>query len=409
MREPANGVSNNHRLRVAMIEPLGGHSGMHYYDFGLCRGLQAAGCRVSLYTCDETANPSIPGLRFFPVYRHIFGPGSRWLQAIRYIAGTLSAAKKAANSGEVICHLQVFNSLFRDLVVILTAKLFGRKLILTVHDVDHLAGPQTSIKRKVTGWTYRLAERLIVHNRVSMIELEGTGVPSSSIHVIPHGNYLDSMRPLPPQEEARRSLGIKESARVVLFFGQIKDVKGLDVLIEAMPAIASEVPDVVFLIVGRPWRIDFSIYDALIEKLNMRGRCRLHIGYVPDEEVAKYYSASDVVVLPYRRIYQSGVLIMAMSSRRPVVVSDLPGMTEIVTDGQTGYVFTRGSKDALAEQLVRALKDDQGRQQVAERGFDYIRVHHDWGLIGKKTADVYRMALSRGVPLEESECIQGTK
>src|ERR1035438_6572801 len=81
-------TSDDRRIReisVAIIEPVGGHGGAHYYDFGLCRGLLVAGCRVSLYTCDETADPAIPGLCFHPFYQRIYGQGNRWLRGLRFV------------------------------------------------------------------------------------------------------------------------------------------------------------------------------------------------------------------------------------------------------------------------------------------------------------------------------------
>ena len=380
-------------IHTAMIEPVGGHCGMHYYDFSLCRGLLAAGCQVSLYTCDETAPPAIPGLRFYPVYRQVFGRGSRWIRACRYLRGTVGALARALIGRQKICHLHLFQGEKEELSLVLLARLCGRRVIITVHDIEAFAPVATSHSAILK--VYGLAEAFIVHNCVSMKELQSLGIPSSRIRVIPHGHYLETMREMPPQAEARRALGIAESARVVLFFGQIKDVKGLDILIQAMPAIAIEVADVTFLIAGRPLRTDFSTYEELIDRLGVRARCRLHIGFVPDDEVAKYYAAADVVVLPYRRIYQSGVLLMAMSYGRPAVVSDLPGMTEMITDGHNGYVFTQGSKDALAATLIRVLQDDQGRARAAARGLEYIRQHHDWEKIGKTTSELYRSVLRR--------------
>ena len=202
------------------------------------------------------------------------------------------------------------------------------------------------------------------------------------------------MLEMPSSAEARRTLGIEASAKVVLFFGQIKDVKGLDLLIQSLPIIAQEVPSVLLLIAGRPWKTEIARYDALIDELNVRAKCRLHIGFVPDDEVSTYYAAADVVALPYRRIYQSGVLLMAMTFGRPVVVSDLPGMTEIVADGVTGYVFLQGSKDDLAKALIRALKDEIDCRGVAMRASEYIRKHHNWNQIGAQTAQLYRRLLS---------------
>ena len=383
---PAQGTS------VAIIEPVGGRGGMDYYDQSLCRGLLNAGLRVSLYTSDETVDPEIPGLGFHPFYRGIYGEKSRWQQAIRYIKATFASLRNAAASGATVCHFHAFNDLKAELIVLAMAKLCRRKLILTVHDVGSLAGNITG-KRMVTGWIYRLADRVIVHNNVSMCELIANRVPPHKIAIIPHGHFLESTSDMPPQDTARRRLEIEPSAKVVLFFGQIKDPKGLDLLIEALPAVADEVPEVLLLIGGRPWKTSFSQFDELIDKLNVRARCRLHIGFVPNDKVGDFYAAADVVALPYRRIYQSGVLLMAMTLARPVVVSDLAGMTEIVSDGVNGYVFRQESKDDLAKVLIRALRDQAGRRLLSERALDYIREHHDWDQIGQSTAALYREVL----------------
>ena len=194
--------------------------------------------------------------------------------------------------------------------------------------------------------------------------------------------------------EARRVLGINETGRVILFFGHIREVKGLDILLEAIPAVAREIPEVTLLIAGRPLRKDFSTYERLIDSLGIRDRCVLHIRYISNDELPLYFAAADIVALPYRRIYQSGVILMAMSYGRAVVVSDLPAMTEMVTDGQNGYVFEQGSAVSLSKQLVRALRDEQGREAVASRALEYIRNNHDWEQIGKRTLLLYRSVLS---------------
>jgi D-inositol-3-phosphate glycosyltransferase len=380
-------------VAVAIIEPVGGHGGMDRYDQGLCRGLLNAGLRVRLYTCEETVDPEIPGLSFHPFYRGVYGQRSRWLQALRYVRATFASLRSAAGSGARVCHFHAFNDLKAELVVIMLAKLFRRKIVLTVHDVDSFAGRATG-KRMVTRWIYRIADRVIVHNKVSLSELTAIGVPAKNITIIPHGHYLESAGEERSQEVARRRLEIEQSAKVILFFGQIKDTKGLDLLIEALPAVAREVPDVLLLIAGRPWKTELARFDRLIDKLNVRTLCRLHIGFVPNEKVADYYAAADLVALPYKRIYQSGVLLMAMTYSRPVVVSDLQGMTEIVSDGVNGLVFAEGSKDDLARVLVRALQDEAGRRLLSERALDYIREHHDWDRIGQSTAAVYRDVLS---------------
>jgi D-inositol-3-phosphate glycosyltransferase len=374
--------------RAALVEPVGGHSGAHYYDFGLCKGLISSGWRVALYTCDETENPHIPGLNFRPFFRDIYKNRSRVLRALRFVTGSARVVLSSLLEREKIFHYQVFNDLLPEAIMLSLALLCRRRIILTVHDVSSLAGDH-AWKRRITSLVYRSAQGIIVHNEVSRTEVLNLGLSSEKIKVIPHGHYLDSMQPLGSKQQARGELGIEPSAKVILFFGQIKAVKGLDLLIEALPSVIDNHPETVLLIAGRPWKADFAEYKKRIDKNDLRDRCHLHIDFIPDNDVARFYAAADLVALPYRRIYQSGVLMMAMTHGRPVVVSDLPGMTEIVTDGENGFVFRQGSKDDLARVLNRALDDKQRREQVAARASTYIREKHDWNLIGKKITNLY--------------------
>ena len=375
------------RRCVALIEPVGSHGGMDYYDLGLCRGLIADGWQVGWYTCAETPDPALPGLSFHPAYRGIWGKTNRWKRAFFYLLGTVRSLSKATLAGERICHLHFFHGAPEELLVLCLAKLFGRKVVLTVHDVESFAGDSP---RGVVRRIYGFADRLIVHNQTSRQELIAVlGGSPAKIAVIAHGNYLDALGPVPSGPEARLALGIPSQAKVALFFGQIKEVKGLDLLLEALPAVAGAVPDLVLVIAGRPWKNDFSRYERQIEQLGLASRCRLHIRFIADQEIGTFYAAADVVVLPYRRIYQSGVLLLAMSYGKAVLVSDLPGMTEIVTEGETGYIFASGSSQALAQALTGVLTKEEERGRTAERALVYVKTQHDWTCLATQTAAVY--------------------
>lgn len=376
--------------RVALIEPIGGHGGMDYYDLGLCRGLVAAGWQVGWYTCTETAAPALSGVHFHPVFKGIWGKANQWKRAGLYFAGSVRALLSAVRAGERVCHLHSFNGAPEELMLLTLAKLFGRRVVVTVHDVESFAGLGASA-RGLAPRLYGLANGFIVHNQTSRKELlRVLHVAPAKIHVIPHGNYLATLGPVPSTPEARQALGITDQAKVVLFFGQIKEVKGLDLLIDALPKVVATLPEVVLVIAGRPWKNDFSRYEQQIKDLGMEPFCRLHIRFIPDAEVGLFYAAADVVVLPYRHIYQSGVVLLAMSYGKAVLVSDLSGMTEIVTDQVNGYVFSSGSTAALADALTRLLRAEEARQLAAEQAFAYVQTHHDWASIAAQTAAVYR-------------------
>ncbi|QIN83158.1 glycosyltransferase [Rubrobacter tropicus] len=378
-------------MRAAIVEPVGGHGGMDYYDFGLCEALSKAGIEATLYTCDETSWRS----RAFGVeipYRGVFGAAPAWLRGLRHLRGTVRALVGARLKGARISHFHFFHVGPLELFGVLLARSLGMRVVVTAHDV------QPFVERLSVPWmaarAYRMAARVIAQGRTAEKELGALlDVPASRIDVVPHGSYLPFVGEAPARGAARARLGLPEEARVLLFFGQIKAVKGLDLLIRAMPRVLREHPDTVLLVAGKAWKDDLRRYRAQIEALGIAESCVLHTRYIPDEDVAAYYAAADVVVLPYRRIYQSGVLLMAMSHGRPVVASDLPGMTEVVSDGVTGYLFAAGNAQALAARLAGVLGEDGELRRTAQRALRYVEEHHDWERIGAMTAACYRSAL----------------
>ncbi|WP_169603932.1 glycosyltransferase family 4 protein [Methylococcus geothermalis] len=366
---------------------------MDYYDFGLGGGLAEEGVDVVLHTSDETPIPKAAAFSVHPIFRGIYGPDQVWRRAVRFIWGSLMALGAAVVERRRVVHFHFFHVGILQAMQIMLARSLFRRVVVTAHDVESFVeGLEThGLSRRV----YRWADGVIAHNRVSQNELVARlGVKPDKIAVIPHGHYLHMLQPLPPMGEARHRLGLPGSAKVLLFFGQIKQVKGLDVLIEAMPEVLRKHPDAVLVIAGRPWKTDFSAYARRIEELGIGDRCHRDIRYIPDAEVSFYYGACDLVVLPYRRIYQSGVVLMAMSYGKPVLVSDLPGMTEIVRDGENGLVFRREDPKDLARRLNAVLEEKALLQAVAEKGLAYVRAIHDWREIGRRTAAVYRALLN---------------
>lgn len=376
-------------LRVAMVEPVGGHGGMDYYDFGLCEGLSRAGTKVTLYTCDETRHRDVALYETRLPYRRIYGEDPAWLRGLRYLRGSIRALLGAKLSRARIAHFHFFHVGPLELFNVLLARLLGLRVVVTAHDV------QSFVERLSVPWmlktAYRLSDKVIAQSRVSEGELrKALGIPEAKIAVIPHGNYLPFIGKVPAHAEARARVGLPNEAQVLLFFGHIKRVKGLDILLAAMPRLIQEHPNTVLLVAGRVWKDDFQRYQSQVEALGIASYCTFHTRFIPDSEVAYYYAAADVIVLPYRRIYQSGVLLMAMSYGKPVVVSDIEGMTEVVSDGENGYVFSDGDAEVLADKLIEATSNPEKSRQVGARAFSYMQEHHDWNTIGQMTAEAYR-------------------
>ncbi|MDP4184900.1 MAG: glycosyltransferase [Bacteroidota bacterium] len=159
------------------------------------------------------------------------------------------------------------------------------------------------------------------------------------------------------REESLKLLGLDPSFRYMLFFGFIRQYKGLDLLLEAMAQPSfSELP--VKLIIAGEFYEDEQKYLTLIEKLNLKDKIILHCDYIPNDEVNRYFGAADIVVQPYRSATQSGVTQVGYHFNKPMLVTNVGGLSEIITHGKAGYVVEPDSK-SISEALVDFFKEDK--------------------------------------------------
>lgn len=378
---------------VAIIEPVGGHGGMNFYDFGLATGLAAAGASVTVYTCDETVPPAEAPFATELPFRGVYGDAPKVVRGLRMGRGAAAAVRSARRHGATIAHVHLFQATPVELGTVLLARAAGLQVVVTAHDIESFyGGGSLGIARRI----YRSARLVVVHNEFSRQELvTHAGVPADKVVVIPHGNYVDAIDRGIPKAAARERLGLPPAEPVLLFLGQIKQVKGLDVLLEALPLVLQAEPSVRLVVAGKVWKSDVGPYRELIDRLGIGPRVTLDIRYVPDREVDLYYAAADLAVFPYRRIYQSGAVLMATSYGCPVVVSDLPGMLETITDGVDGYVFRSGDPQHLAARLVEAVRHPDERRRLGEAGHRRALERHDWHEIGRATLAAYESITRR--------------
>ena len=144
-----------------------------------------------------------------------------------------------------------------------------------------------------------------------------------------------------PKDEARKSLGLPQDATILLFFGFIRDYKGLDLLMKAYAKVQKAKNDVqrdLLLVVAGEFYNNGEQYKTLERELQLEGQIAWHTDFIPDERVRYYFSAADLIVQPYKSATQSGVTQIAYHFERPMLVTDVGGLAEIVPDGKVGYV-----------------------------------------------------------------------
>jgi glycosyltransferase involved in cell wall biosynthesis len=180
-------------------------------------------------------------------------------------------------------------------------------------------------------------------------------------------------------EAAKKKFGFEADDDVILFFGYVRKYKGLDILLRAMPLLLRTNSRVKLLIAGEFYD-DPKPYYALIDELRISAQVKLFNCFIPNEEVADFYAASDVVMLPYRSATQSGILGIAYGFDRPVIVTDVGGLAESVDHEKTGLVVQAESPDALAAAVqrfyqLRTTTDFSAnvRQRARQNGF--ARIH----------------------------------
>lgn len=153
----------------------------------------------------------------------------------------------------------------------------------------------------------------------------------------PHPLY-DNFGELFEKQKARELLGLIENQKYILFFGFIRDYKGLDLILEAMATDRIKKSGVKLLVAGEFYTESKPYYD-IIEKHNLQEFVMMSTDFIPDDEVGQYFSACDLVVQPYKNATQSGVTQIAYHFNKPIVTTNVGGLAEMVPDGKVGYVI----------------------------------------------------------------------
>lgn len=206
-----------------------------------------------------------------------------------------------------------------------------------------------------TRFMFRQTDFFIVQS--DAVERELTAFwPGARYRKVPHPVYNIFGSPL-EQQQAKTLLGLP-SKRILLFFGYVRRYKGLNVLLDAMRLVP---PDLgIHLLVVGEFYDDEQKYRAQVRDLHLDACVTIHSDYLPNEEVAKYFSAADAVVLPYVSATQSGIAQIAYHFDKPVIATDVGGLAEVVLQDKTGFVVPPGDPAALANAITAFYRYDRG-------------------------------------------------
>lgn len=381
------------RIKIAILDPLGRHAGFHYYTEGLASGLAEAGADVTLYGF-ETPKDVGGTFRAINAFGGLYGSAPAWRRGLRFVNDLLSSLLNARRHGVKLFHIHCFHYDVREVIAATLIRLFGFRLVVTLHDIDSFG---KSHGRRGRGTIMGLADGVVVHNDFSLETIRRFDelAVGKLLEVIPHGHYIGDYPDPPSRADARKALKLPADGLIALFFGNPRQEKGLDLLLDAARLIDDQ-----RILVLSAGKVRDEQLDGLreLESGPLAGKFRLDAGHVSDADAERYYRASDVVVIPYRRIYESGVAIMAMSFARCVVYSDLPPLVASV--GEAGMVFKSANSAALAERLHQALAAPTELDRFGEEGQLRVEATRGWPLIGRLTAMAYARVLRTEPELE---------
>jgi glycosyltransferase involved in cell wall biosynthesis len=197
-----------------------------------------------------------------------------------------------------------------------------------------------------------------------------------------HGHYNSFVNTIASNTPVKDILNITElknaGKKILLFFGQIKAEKGLDLLLSALTQLP---PNVMLIIAGRPV-INFDEYTRYINSNGLTERVITYLRYIQDNEMDYLVQQSDLVVLPYKQIFQSGVLLNILSQRSLILASDLEPNMDVIKDNVNGFLFKSEDAQSLAEKITQIFDTDPEKLlSVKNKGYDTVTNDYDWNTI----------------------------
>ena len=363
-------------MRVQLVDPP---AYTPPYDYSLAGALARAGADVELVTSRYLYGPTPPAEGFS--VREDFYPRAtardrgvtarRALRAAEHVPGMV----RHRRSGADVVHYQWLT--LEALDSLLLAR--DAPLVFTSHNV--LRRGEGALRERAARMLLARCDAVIAHTEDGGRALtERFGADPERVRVIPHGafDYLTRQEreaPLPAQ------LGAVQGP-VILWFGVLRPYKGVDVLMEAFRGIQGAE----LWVVGRPWMSIEPLKEAAREA---GGTVRFVDRFVTDPEIPAYFRRADVVVLPYRRIDQSGVLYTALAFGKAIVLSDVGGFSEVGRVHGAAELVPPEDPEALRAALQRLVDDPAARSALEERASAAAAGHYSWDEIGRRTLELY--------------------
>jgi D-inositol-3-phosphate glycosyltransferase len=379
------------------------------YAFGLAMALISKGVHLDIVGSDEIDSPELhttPNLRFLNFrgsQRNHSNFAEKLAKLLVYYAKLI---RYAARSKPETLHILWNNKFefFDRTILMLYYKALGKKIALTAHNVNQARrDSKDSLFNRITlKIQYRLCDHIFVHTQKMKDELcQDFDVAENAVTVIRHPvNDAFPDTELTPAD-AKPRLGLKNDEKAILFFGRIRPYKGIEYLLDAFRLLSTdEQANYRLIIAGEPKKGSEEYLHEIQQSVKRnfkQGQVILRIQFIPDEEMELYLKGADVLVLPYKEIFQSGVLFLAYSFGLPVVATDVGSFREEIVEGRTGFLCKPGDPAELAKAIETYFTSDLFKNLKVRRQElkDYANANHSWHAVAELTRNAYAKMLGR--------------
>jgi len=372
------------------------------YAFGLTMALLKKNVGVDVIGSefiDSSEMHTTPNLKFFNLWPNKRTQSGRAVKVWRILRHYASLLRYSARATPRVFHI-LWNSkvqLFDRTFLMLYYKALGKKVTLTAHNVNQARrdGNDSVLNRITLRIQYQLADHIFVHTDKMRSELvRDFKVAERRVTVIRHP--LNDAFPDTDMTvgEAKRRLGIRDDEKAILCFGRIKPYKGIEHLLAAFRQLVAHDLNYRLILAGEVQKENEAYLAGLIQSVTReseRARILFKTQFIPDEEMEIYFKASDVLILPYNEIFQSGVLFLGYSFGLPVIATDVGSFREEIVEGETGYICMPSDPADLSAKIVTYFGSELYRDQDTRRQKirEHAETHHSWGAVADLTRNVY--------------------
>lgn len=315
-----------------------------------------------------------------------------WIQGILGNGGTIEEVKKS-----ILNYTQKILEFRRN----------GGKVLWTIHNIVSHEAVFPQEETDIYRFLLKTADLIHIHSEESKKIIEKLyPIPSEKIIIAPHGNYAGVYADSINQTSAREILQLPLTAKIFLFFGQVRSYKGIDDLIQTFIRVFSNSFDNYLVIAGDPG----LLLETEKQKLStIHPRIIFFWGHVPDESIQLFFKASDVVVLPYRRILTSGSAMLAFTFGRPIICPKLGTLKDLVSEEINGWTYDPREEEALETALHKV--GEISRANLSQMGVNAkLRAENfNWEvsgrILGRHLVSLFWGKLSLVSTFDNHECI----